>query len=79
MWQSQINFGIIIIIFFFFKIEEKKVFSFFTNPITNKFYHYSKFKSILILSNFITSSIVLWICIYTFRKSGIFIKLLKHQ
>jgi len=35
--------------------------------------------SSLILSNFIASSIVLWICIYTFKKSRIFIKLLKHQ
>ena len=35
--------------------------------------------SLLILSNFIASSIVLWICIYTFKKTRIFIKLLKLQ
>ena len=35
--------------------------------------------SLLLLSNFIASSIVLWICIYTFKKERIFIKLLKLQ
>ena len=35
--------------------------------------------SLLILSNFIASFIVLWICFYTFKKTRIFIKLLKLQ
>ncbi len=35
--------------------------------------------SLLILSNFIASIIVLWICIYTFKKTRIFMKLLKLQ
>ena len=35
--------------------------------------------SLLILSNFIVSSIVLWICFYTFKKTGILLKLLKLQ
>ncbi|MEE9377300.1 MAG: hypothetical protein V3V33_04610 [Candidatus Lokiarchaeia archaeon] len=33
--------------------------------------------SLLVLSNFIASSIVLWICIYTFKKTRIFRKSLK--
>ena len=35
--------------------------------------------SLLILSNFIASSMVLWICIYTDKKARIFIKSLKFQ
>ena len=35
--------------------------------------------SSLILSNFIASSMVLWICIYTFKKTRFFMKLLKPQ
>jgi len=35
--------------------------------------------SLLILSNFMASSIVLWISIYTFKKTRVFIRLLKLQ